>query len=263
MTLSAHFPKVLYKYRDWNNNFHKKTLFEQEIYFASASKFNDPFEGNIPFQYDKSELTPDNIFIKMLNMAKEMYPQESDKELHAIAYNYQQRKLIEDPSHLREQIKQFRNDIENIFGILSLTTEPNNFLMWSHYGDSHKGFCIGLNSEIIYDQLQCKIGKVDYSDLIPRLKFFEPIEDFTKKVIGTKGKVWEYENEYRFLVHGGANKAYNLPKEVIVDITLGCKMNFKDKTQIIEHIKKDKPHCKIYEITQSDEKFELLKERIF
>lgn len=40
-------PKVLYKYRDWKNRFHRRITKNNEIYFASPKDFNDPFDCRI------------------------------------------------------------------------------------------------------------------------------------------------------------------------------------------------------------------------
>jgi hypothetical protein len=44
-------PQVVYKYRDWNNPFHKNILLHNEIYLASPKDFNDPFDCRIPMNF--------------------------------------------------------------------------------------------------------------------------------------------------------------------------------------------------------------------
>ncbi|HTA27228.1 MAG TPA: hypothetical protein VK809_05535 [Bacteroidia bacterium] len=45
------YPPVVYKYRDWNNNFHKRTVLNLELFLSSPSNFNDPFDCKIPIAY--------------------------------------------------------------------------------------------------------------------------------------------------------------------------------------------------------------------
>jgi len=45
-------PRILYKYRDWKNEKHKRLITEQEIYFPSPLDFNDPFDSRIPIRWD-------------------------------------------------------------------------------------------------------------------------------------------------------------------------------------------------------------------
>lgn len=37
-------PEVVYKYRDWNNNFHKKIITNREVFFAAPTSFEDPLD---------------------------------------------------------------------------------------------------------------------------------------------------------------------------------------------------------------------------
>ena len=48
--------KIVYKYRDWKNPFHKKILQENEIYLAAPKDFNDQFDCRISSNF--SLLTP-------------------------------------------------------------------------------------------------------------------------------------------------------------------------------------------------------------
>ncbi|GHZ85225.1 hypothetical protein VCSRO34_3603 [Vibrio cholerae] len=55
----------------------------------------------------------------------------------------------EDSSLTSKQIAMgLKNRLSTKFGVLSLTRQPLNPLMWSHYGDSHKGVVIGINVEL-------------------------------------------------------------------------------------------------------------------
>ncbi|MDB4920732.1 MAG: hypothetical protein JWQ54_2715 [Mucilaginibacter sp.] len=51
--LPKDYPKLVYKYRDWSNDFHKKTLINMELFLASSSSFNDPIDCKIPIAYYK------------------------------------------------------------------------------------------------------------------------------------------------------------------------------------------------------------------
>lgn len=59
MELLEGIPKVLFKYRDWENEHHRDIVQKNELYFSSMSQFNDPYEGKIPYRYNSEELTPD------------------------------------------------------------------------------------------------------------------------------------------------------------------------------------------------------------
>jgi len=44
-------PQTVYKYRDWNNEFHRDILRHNEIYLASPIDFNDPFDCRITHNF--------------------------------------------------------------------------------------------------------------------------------------------------------------------------------------------------------------------
>ena len=45
--------QILYKYRCWDDENHRRILEEGEIFFVSPKEFNDPFDCRIPFNiYD-------------------------------------------------------------------------------------------------------------------------------------------------------------------------------------------------------------------
>ncbi|EGU30861.1 hypothetical protein VIBRN418_16281 [Vibrio sp. N418] len=55
----------------------------------------------------------------------------------------------EDSSLTSKQIAMgLKNRLSTKFGVLSLTRQPLNSLMWSHYGDSHKGVVIGIDVDL-------------------------------------------------------------------------------------------------------------------
>lgn len=83
--------------------------------------------------------------------------------------------------------------------ILALTDSYNNLLMWSHYAESHKGYCIEF---VVEDP--SKIFKVQYIEKIPKgintaLIHTTDIKEREEicKFFLNKSKAWEYENEYR------------------------------------------------------------------
>jgi len=102
-------PDVLFKYRDYANEYNRRTLTEFEVFLSSTRNFNDPYEGAIPFEYDPSELTPDNIFIKLYLLAKEQNPDWSESKLHEFCFEAQERDFIHDDEHKKKLMKIIRN----------------------------------------------------------------------------------------------------------------------------------------------------------
>lgn len=96
---------------------------------------------------------------------------------------------------------------KDTYRVASLSADPTNFLMWSHYANGHKG--IGIEVEV----------PDDHEDLIPVI--YTPFSSvFTDKLqtkedmrhlFNGKGEEWAYEQEYRIVIEG---RFFALPKPV-------------------------------------------------
>ncbi len=51
-------PKKLYKYRMWENAFHKTVLTDNELFFSSPKRFNDPYDCGLPFRQHTDNSDP-------------------------------------------------------------------------------------------------------------------------------------------------------------------------------------------------------------
>lgn len=120
-----------------------------------------------------------------------------------------------------ESIKEtYENDLRNglnEFGVISLTEDPYNLLMWSHYANEHKGLIISIccdSSTFDYhDKFTEKCGvskkepeRVIYSNRrpgydMPDNTIYEYFEhNFYTHFAMTKGNDWIYEKEHRYLI---------------------------------------------------------------
>lgn len=259
-------PTILYKYKPLDKEgYTMKILTDGEIYFPSISKLNDPFEGDIPYIFDTNELTSDNIFLAMRKIAKESNPEMTEEELHKYLFEEQKQNLLFDINHLEDQRKKTKEIVDRLFGIYSLTNNNNNFLMWSYYANSHKGICIGFDSEKLFKITEGTIGAVTYSENLPQMHLSDinKAYSFYERLISTKSSDWSHENEYRLTKIGLANKIITVPLNTIKEIIFGCKTEFDQKRDIVEFIKANNKDCKIFEASMSKSKFKLDITRIF
>ena len=251
-------PKFLYKYRHPD----KRTLNllrNGEIYFSSISQLNDPFEGSIPYVIDIKNLTYNDVFRKLYPFFKQRRPMiDNNRISQYIGDVYRNKENLTEYSV--DHINETNISIDKSFGIFCLTTEKNNFLMWSHYSNSHKGICIGFNSGILYDAIGNYIGKVEYKKELPK---FEINDDaFYHKLLWTKSDVWGYENEYRFIKFKSSQKKLKIPLECISDIIFGCNVDNKWKIKALKIISRKIPSARIFESELSRTKFEITYKQI-
>lgn len=123
----------------------------------------------------------------------------------------------------------------NIFKIFCTTGEPKDIIMWSYYGDGHKGCCIEYSKRDIIQQLidlnmdgVCICGNVKYSTKRPKYRFNskELTYNMLKKYFDcafTKAQQWEHEKEYRFVIVSKDITNVVSLKVPIKKIYCGCK----------------------------------------
>src|SRR5512135_205937 len=91
-------------------------------------------------------------------------------------------------------------EIDQTFGILSLTESYDNLLMWAHYADEHRGVVVEIETSdpafLEPDPDRQDPREVRYSFSRPRLSVDDQV---LLDVFFTKSPQWEYEREYRIV----------------------------------------------------------------
>lgn len=236
----------------------RRILTDNEIYLSSANQFNDPFDSSVPFQYSKRAFTKRNIYKRMLFLAKREYPTLSDDRLKKMCKERLESDFYKDKNYAKEFNEGFVKTVSEEIGVFSLSKDNNNLLMWSHYADSHRGYCIGFDHKMLLE-LSGSLGSVLYRKKFPRISVNPKNEalDFLK-LFRTKSKEWEYENEYRIILPKKARKILKYHDECIKEIILGCNIQDKDKKDIIKIAKQKNSNIKFFETKRNSEKYELI-----
>lgn len=129
----------------------------------------------------------------------------------------------------------FSKDVKNIvqetvfrlIRIAALSEVKDSILMWSHYADNHKGFCIEYDTQSLIDN----IYPVFYSNkLYDATNFLKKQEVNILRVAAmNKLDIWKYEKEWRII---SRETKKSDPK--IKAIYLGSKILNADKEQLIK-----------------------------
>lgn len=129
--------------------------------------------------------------------------------------------------------------MESWFLVGSLCTDFKNRLMWSHYADSHKGFCVEYDysgtDEDTLSKLPLPVFYTERRPLIPWEIDEENIEEiYAKLILGavTKDRIWEYENEWRILINATGCTEFKMPR--VSCIYLGEAICENDRDEIIK-----------------------------
>lgn len=213
----------LFKYQAFNAQ-NLANLTARSIYVAPPSAFNDPFDCKAEFiaeSIDPKYLGPGRARIKELaSMAGK------DGVLNELAAFDEAKLEAMILSAAQGALVQHQTDFMSKKGIACFGSSSDNLLMWGHYADGHRGFCIEIDASTppwstAYD--------VHYSDQVPRLDpgrlLADPdLDELFRVMVLTKAKCWQYEQERR-LLHEETGKLYGYGAERLSGIVFGAKMN--------------------------------------
>lgn len=137
-----------------------------------------------------------------------------------------QRELLQDTLYYNENI--FSN-----MGVLSLSEDPKNAVMWGSYSNSHRGFCLGFEYHET-NVLGQYSAPIDYLEKMPKpsVKLFshDAGEEEINLIALTKSKEWEYEQEWRVTKLVG-NMLYPYPGR-LVEVILGMNISQGDELRV-------------------------------
>lgn len=207
----------------------------QEIWCTSPGEgsLNDPFDCQVPI---KTDLPPEE-YLRFLDLLG-----------HRRGTNRADRRRVKsNPPPFSDTVQPFVSSAQRVidqFKICCFSSDPENFLMWSYYGNSHKGICIEYerNDENGYgvDTATAKIRyekgmSLDVFDLLPDLargyddaKHYEMVA--TQSVL-QKCKEWEHEEEFRFV--GGLNSGRHNSPGKIIGVTFGFEASDELKRRVV------------------------------
>jgi hypothetical protein len=236
-------PKTLYKYRSWDDKYHRHMLWHNEIYFASPKDFNDPFDSQILLQYERMTFSEqvDYYANALLAQTPGLEPEEArSKAEKAIAEESRDKSEGLRIGRLAQQ------RLRDAWGVFTATTEPANILLWSHYASEHKGFCVGLDTARVDGlmgdlrekrQLTALAVRVEYCVKYPALvpnKLSD--KEYFRGQFGIKYHDWKYEREWRLLLCHNRLKTFertvSLDPQTISEVILGCAIPPSDEDEI-------------------------------
>lgn len=259
---------TIYKYRDWLKPEHKKVILNNELFFASPSDMNDPFDFQITPDLDLLDTHEKRtIFISALvDDYKTQYEQQGiDIEKIKLNLSNEIENSIEKIQNEYDEVN--RRYTNNRFGVISFSKRWDSVLMWSHYSNNHKGFCVGFDkNKIINSGFVGSAGSVIYKDDYPTVDPISPNlvnELFSKSHI--KAKEWHYEEEFRVtnlwdVTPSEADRVLKFHDDSITEIILGLNIDKTSEADIMKHASlKSIP---VFQIVRKSKSFRLDKVRV-
>lgn len=251
-----------YKFSALNIN-SLSALAEGKAWFSRLADFNDPFEGQFLIKRPDIEIDKERLFQHMGNTLPKNVLSEPVSEI--IRRNYEQspegfKKTIEQA--ISTTYNRFHNAFQNISAFCLASDIPNvhashvsNVMMWSHYADGMKGFCIKFKPEYLLSSLRemnetnFNIAQVHYQNEMYNVDFFDLV-DLSKNVytqaIHTKHTGWEYEYECRIITENPG--LYKYSHDAIDSIFIGSKMPLPHQKILIDICSVNIPNVNIFSV---------------
>lgn len=230
--------RKLYKYCSFDeNNYSLDNLFKFRVYLKNPNKFNDPFDSLFSINIDR-----DILINEVLNTLGKRIKINNDELLQMIDVT------------MSEQVINECNSYRNRTWVTCFSEVYDSILMWSHYGDNHKGFCIE------YDFSKT----TQYFYLLSPVLYIDKLYYINEHVYNGKGLhlcsllksfEWKYEKEWRLVIcnlEGDSAEFLNTPKPTA--IYLGACSEW-DK-RIIDFA--EQSNIKVYKLRMSTEEYKLM-----
>lgn len=284
-------PKMVYRYQSISA-LTIKSLCHDELYFAAPSGFNDPQDCQPTVKSDSeketlreilSELIKHRVADETLRALRNARIQGTKAEAHAQRSGKQTaRRGLEDvaynatnPEHGDNEDETecwlLANEIQRELlmqydrGLCCFSEAVNNPLLWSHYGDQHRGICIGYGLNRIPKP---ELHKVVYggsrtvkTTLIARA-LLEKDPDaqalLDQHVLLRKAPSWRYEREWRLIGKRG-DQASCLE---LVDLTFGLRCPDALKHALISALTPKRANVKFFEMYEISGSFKLKRKRV-
>lgn len=227
--LNGQIPRILFKYRDAEMT--KLFLENYKLKFSSVKSLNDPFEGRMN---GGENITYGDI-------VNYLRSQKIDSNIIRI----KAKEMLSDSDQLKQNTNNAINSVVKDLGIFCCTTKCDDILMWAHYANSHKGFCLEFDVSEDLD-LFCFPQKVVYDSKYPVFNYFknykETVGEVTKAIYH-KFKEWEYEEEYRVVKMKCADRLLSVNPQALKSIIIGCNTSQDDIDEVMVALKnKDLSH---------------------
>ena len=267
-------PNSLYKYRQFCKK-HKDALCANVLLSCRPNKFNDPYDTSV--YVNMNHILVENVSledaIQNINVSSEdpvsersrrlqdpirledWYRRISEEIISSDPDNMSvTRDIFETADNILEQrtetiLSHFAEHLRSEFSVVSLSQVPSSILMWSHYSDAHKGFCIeyDFSSMSAADLRRRLCFPVYYRRKLTKATRYMARGDrkdfnnsFGQYLCLLKSDEWAYEREWRIVMQtGSSHETLQILMPAPASIILGLCVEEHNVRWMVEHCKRN------------------------
>ena len=248
---------LIYKYTPHNKCHKYDIIKKKELWFANIDSLNDPLDSNLAYRQEYSADEIKAYWEKFIE----------DKPVWTIQEVLS--KWGDNESFIAQQNRSFEATKSQI-GVLCMSKNPKNILMWAHYANRHQGVVYEFDADLFGLSENKDFTNHPYHIVYPYhreygvLSYTESSEDkrcdFVKILI-TKAKDWECEEEVRFFdfSNKGNGIARKFNPECLKSIIFGARTAQDEIETMIDCCKKNSlNHIQFYKAEFVAGRFELV-----
>lgn len=202
-----------------------RVLSDGTLKYTCPLEFNDPFDCRPAYgstSHDRLRSAKREIFDRLL-APERLSPSERIRKKNEY--------IRKARSYFGSE--KFQRSILSGVGVVSLSADPTNILMWSHYADFHRGFVVGFSVPKIGPLVMGLHGSynlvslpVVYSDTRPEILYgVDDNHEILTKIALTKSLDWAYEKELRVLDQKRGPGVHPYNRDMVLDeVIAGMRM---------------------------------------
>lgn len=189
-------------------------LVNRRLHFADPARFNDPFDCALGIDLHHGGTTEDWVEY-FIHLVEEDEPDSTPQYRQARAEDNVRRERYSAPAFLDEAEKGIRHKVKEFGstqGVLCLSSDPRNVMMWAHYAGNHGGLVLCFDTRYMGNhasgELRCfqvKYG-LSFPNLPEYLEALRALRDGDNRAFNIlffcrKSRDWIYEKEWRFFAN--------------------------------------------------------------
>lgn len=249
-------PARLYKYQPYNPQT-LDNLTKRKLWFSKPEAFNDPFDGSVG--YDLEEIS-DEQWKSLGKYFAAKWPGGAEEFARVHLTDGRPNEAfrvaaLEGAATVARDVYKLDKDR----GVACFTEKVDDLLMWAHYADGHRGFCLEFDTALGPFE---KVQPVTYCDHYPKIDVVAAAlgtKAMSLPILTTKSMDWSREKEWRVL-HEVGNIEYGIDLATLTGLYFGCAMPYVH-LEIIALILRHSP-TRLYRMRRSETDFSVTPELV-